>query len=386
MHICFITNEYPKLDFPHGGVGTFIHTISQKLIEKGHSVSIIGINVYTKIDEVEIDGDVSVFRIKPRVLKGLTWYLNNRSINNKLVEVHNNQPIDIVETAELGLSFIKKIKPVKYVIRLHGGHHFFADSENRNVSWWKGFQEKKSFKNADAFVAVSKYVKSHTAKYLSYHNKPIKIIRYPINLDVFKPKSEIEVEKNTILFAGTVCEKKGINQLLEAMPEVIENNSEAELFIYGRDWFFLDGKSYIEYLKNDILPNLGNAAKRIHFMGAIPFKILANKYAAAEVCVFPSLMETQGLVAPEAMAMSKLVIFSECGPGPETIVHKKTGLLCNPYDSKNIANQINWALNHKAECKHIAENGSAFVSSNFDVNTVTEENLGFYNYILSDKK
>jgi glycosyltransferase involved in cell wall biosynthesis len=385
MHICFITNEYPKLDFPHGGVGTFIHTIAHKLIEKGHKVSVIGINVYTKIDETEHEGDVSIFRLKPRILKGLTWHLNNKSINRKLTELNNTHNIDIVETAELGLSFIRKYNSIKYVIRLHGGHHFFAESENRRVSWWKGFQEKKSFKKADAFIAVSKYVKSHTAKYLGYHNKPIKIIKYPINLEVFKPKLEVKIESNTILFAGTVCEKKGINQLLEAMPKVIENNPEAELFVYGRDWFFPDGKSYIDYLKKVVLPNLGDAARQIHFMGAVPFKTLTNKYAAAEVCVFPSLMETQGLVAPEAMAMNKLVIFSECGPGPETIEHKKTGLLCNPYDSDDIANQINWVLNHKEECKHIAKNGRAFVLSNFDINTVTEENLDFYNYILSDK-
>ena len=156
----------------------------------------------------------------------------------KFFEYIINVYLNINSLFIIGLSFIKKIKPIKYVIRLHGGHHFFAESENRKVTWWKGFQEKRSFKNADAFVAVSKFVKSHTAKYLSYHNKPIEIIRCPINLNVFKSKPEIEKEKNTILFAGTVCEKKGINQLLMAMPKVIEKNKEAELFVYGRDWFF----------------------------------------------------------------------------------------------------------------------------------------------------
>ena len=383
MHICFITNEYPKVDFSHGGVGTFIHTISHKLIEKGHNVSVIGINVYTKIEEEENDGDVSIFRLKPKVLKGFTWYLNNKSINNKLKALHKTHPIDIVETAELGLAFVKKIPSIKYIIRLHGGHHFFAESENRKVSWWKGFQEKKSFKKADAFIAISKYVKAHTSKFLSYHNKPIKIIKNPIDLSVFKPKPDIKIEQKTILFAGTICEKKGINQLLKAMPKVIEANNEAELFIYGRDWFFPDGSSYVAYLKNKILPQLGAARKHIHFMGAVPFKVLANKYAAAEVCVFPSLMETQGLVAPEAMAMNKLVVFSECGPGPETIKHKETGLLCNPYSSDDIAKQINWALKNKEESKTIAAKGRAFVLSNFEINTITDENIAFYNAIIN---
>ena len=383
MHICFITNEYPKLDFPHGGVGTFIHTVSQKLIEEGHRVSVVGINVYTKVDEIENDGEISIFRLKPRILKGLTWYLNNKSINRKLEEIHNENPINIVETAELGLSFIKKNPKIKYVIRLHGGHHFFAESENRKVSWWKGFQEKKSFKNADAFIAVSKYVKSHTSKYLSYHNKPIKIIRYPINLEVFKPMPDVTIKKDSILFAGTICEKKGINQLLEAMPKVIEKHSNAELYIYGRDWSFPDGKSYIHHLKDTVIPKLVGIESQIHFMGPVPFKALAKKYAASEVCIFPSLMETQGLVAPEAMAMNKLVIFSECGPGPETIVEKETGLLCNPYSSDDIANKINWALDNKEKSKLIAKNGRSFVLSNFEVNTITKENLEFYSTLLN---
>lgn len=381
MHICFITNEYPKQDYPHGGVGTFIHTISHKLTEKGHSVSIIGINVYTKIDEVQKDDKVSVYRLKPKVFKGLTWYFNNKTINKKLVELHKRHPIHIVETAELGLSFIKKIKPIKYVIRLHGGHHFFAESENRKVSWWKGFQEKKSFKKADGFIAVSKYVKSHTAKYLSYHNKPIKIIRYPINLEVFKPKPKLEIKPNTLLFAGTVCEKKGINQLLMAMSKVIEKHKNAELFIYGRDWFFPDGRSYIDYLKKDILPKIGDAANQIYFKGAVPFTTLADRYAESEICVFPSLMETQGLVAPEAMAMKKLVVFTNQGPGPETIEHKKTGLLCNPYDSDDIADKINWALSEKEKCDRISNEARTFVLEEFDLNKITESNLKFYNSI-----
>ena len=116
-------------------------------------------------------------------------------------------------------------------------------------------------------------------------------------------------------------------------------------------------------------------------MGSIPFKTLANKYAAAEVCVFPSLMETQGLVAPEAMAMNKMVIFSNRGPGPETIIHKETGLLCNPYDSDDIADQIIWTLNNKNLCYKIAKKGRDFVLSNLEINKITSENVSFYNTV-----
>lgn len=383
MHICFITSEYPKKGFPHGGVGTFVKTMGQKLSQLGHKVTVLGINVYTKTDVVEIDDKVNVIRIKPNVVKGLTWYFNNRAINKKIEEIHRSNHIDLVEVSELGLAFIKKIKSIKYIIRLHGGHHFFAEAENRKVSWWKGFQEKRSFKRADAFIAVSNYVKYHTGKFLSYHNKPIRIIMSPISLEVFKPQANVTVVPNTLLFAGTVCEKKGVHQLIKAMPLILKDNPSVELHIYGRDWYFRDGSSYISFLKEDIIPKLGNFAEHIHFKGVVPIEELAAKYAEAEICIFPSLMETQGLVAPEAMAVGKLVIFSECGPGPETVTHMETGLLCNPYNIDDIASKVNWAFKHKEKCNEIAENGQQFVRANLNIDTISDKNIEFYKYIIN---
>ncbi len=381
MHICFITSEYPKKGYPHGGIGTFVHTISRIFVKKGHKVSVIGINAYEKNDEYKIEDGIDIYRLKPKIIKGFTWYFNNRIISKKIEEIHLQDSIDIVETSELGLAFVNKISAIRYIIRLHGGHHFFAEAENRKVSLWKGFQEKKSFKKADGFIAVSNYVKTHTAKYLNYHNKPVRVIMSPINLNIFKFKPEVKVQPNMILFAGTVCEKKGIYQLIKALPKVHKVFPDIQLQIYGRDWFFDDGKSYISFLKDDI-SKLDLDKNLIQFMGSVNMSDLASRYAAAELCVFPSLMETQGLVAPEAMAMEKLVIFSDTGPGPETIVHKKTGLLCDPHTVDDISNKIIWALQNKDACKAIAKNAKNHVLSNFNVDEISEKNINFYEEVI----
>jgi len=380
MHICFITNEYPKLDFPHGGVGTFIHTFSQKLIEEGHRVSVVGINVYTKVDEEEDDRGIYIFRLKPRILNGLTWYLNNKSINKKLEEIHCKYPINIIETAELGLSFIKKNPKIKYVIRLHGGHHFFAESENRKVSWWKGFQEKKSFKNADAFIAVSDYVKTHTFKYLSLNKRPIEKINSPINLQHFQPLLNSHIPFK-IVFVGTVCEKKGIRQLIQAMAFVFELFPDANLDIYGRDWFFSNGDSYIDMLKDSELLKLNSYKDRVVFKGPVDYKEIPKKYAESHVCVFPSHMETLGLVAPEAMCMAKPVVFTKEGPGPEVISHGKTGLLCDPYNPSDIAKQIKWVFKNPEAAKKMGFNARNSVLERFNIDLIVEKNISFYSRI-----
>ncbi|WP_299130561.1 glycosyltransferase family 4 protein [uncultured Winogradskyella sp.] len=383
MHICFITNEYPKAGYPHGGVGTFVKTFATDLVNAGHKVTVLGINNYTNGEDVENDKGIVVFRLRPKRIKGLTWYFNSKAISAKLRQIHAKTAIDIIETTELGLAFISKIKAVKYVIRLHGGHHFFAESEQRGINKWKGFQEKRSFKKTDAFIAVSKYVKSHTSKYLSYHNKPIAVIKNAINLAVFKPKNEIKIIPNSLLFAGTICEKKGVEQLVRAMENVLEQKPEVNLYLFGRDWVHNNGKSYIDYIKNEVIPQLQVDHTKIHFMGSVPLEKLAKHYASAEVCVFPSLMETQGLVAPEAMAMGKLVVFSELGPGPETISHQKTGLLCNPYEIDDIAEKIIWALEHKDQSALIAAAGQHYVLDHFDSNKLMNANVSFYKRLLN---
>ena len=379
MHICFLTNEYPKAGFPHGGLGSFVKTIAEALVANGVQVTVVGLN-YVFSDETENINGVNVIRIRKSKIKGLAWYFNSKNIAKTIATLHKENPIDIVEGAELSLAFLPKIKEIKYVIRLHGGHHFFAEGENRGINWWKGFQEKRSFKKADAFIAVSNYVKNHTATYLSYHNKPIEVIFNPINIQLFQSQ-EVAIETNNITFAGTICEKKGVRQLIQAFPLVKEKFPDAILNLYGRDWFFPDGSSYIKMLKEIELPKLGAFAKDVIFHGAVSFAEIPNAYAKAAVCVFPSHMETLGLVAPEAMVMEKPVIFTKLGPGPEVVVEDETGWLCNPHNPEDIANKIIQVLSNPHKAFEIAKKGRLSVLQQFEIKTIVLKNIEFYDKI-----
>jgi glycosyltransferase involved in cell wall biosynthesis len=383
MHICFLTNEYPKEGFPHGGIGSFVKTLAVALVKKGIRVSVIGIN-YTLNYELETVDGVHIYRLKRSKTKFISWYFNFKAINKKIREIHKESPISIVESSELGLAFIRKIKDIRYVIRLHGGHHFFAEGENRKINKWKGFQEKRSFKKSDAFIAVSHYVKNHTEKYLSYGDKPVRYINNPINTELFQP-IVANVPESKIVFVGTVCEKKGIRQLIQAFPLVKKEYAEATLGIYGRDWFFPDGSSYIEMLTKKELPQLGDIAKDIHFHGAVAYTNIPAVYAGASVCVFPSHMETQGLVAPEAMAMGKVVVFTKLGPGPETIENYKTGLLCDPYNPENIAKKIIWVFSNKEKAELVAKTARVFALEKYGLYNIVHENITFYKTIDSKK-
>lgn len=379
MHICFLCSEYPKDGFPHGGFGTFVKTIASNLVNSGVRVTVIGIN-YDSTNEYIVENGVHIYRLKKHHIKGISWYFNSRSINKCLKDIHAKHKIDVVEASELGLAFIDKKPDIKYVIRLHGGHHFFAEAEKRGINKWKGFQEKRSFKNSDGFIAVSEYVKMHTAKYLSFSDRVVDIINYPINFTLFNPSSKTTINPFEIVFAGTVCEKKGVRQLIEAFQLVKNKFPKGTLKIYGRDWFYPNGDSYIKRLKTDFNKA---ALEGVFFMGSVAHSSLPQIYENAFVCAFPSHMETQGLVAPEAMAMEKPVVFTNLGPGPETIIDGKTGFLVNPYNANEIANTLIYCFDNVEHCTEVGKSARIAALRKFDTVEIMAKNLKFYKSLLA---
>ena len=373
MHICFLSHEYPL--WSTGGIGSFIQTIGRMLVKEGHTVTVVGYS-NLKAGDFLVDEGVSIYRMSaPKYFRKASFIENVIKIRKQLKKIHSETPIDIIESNESGLFFLPDKTPYKKVVRMHGGHHFFAESENRSINLWKAKQERMSFKKTDAFVAASKFVINHTGKYLSTGNKPVEIINFPIDSALFREANLDKTIKHKIVFAGTVCEKKGIRQLLQAMPEVKERYPDVKLEIYGRDWFFPDGTSYISYLKTQFSDDI---LKNVTFHGAINLSEIPSKYEEAELCVFPSHMETLGLVAPEAMMMGKPVLFSNTGPGPEIITHMETGLLCNPLDFNDISSKIIYAFDNPDKMKEIALKGKNYASVKFSRDTNYKHNYQFY--------
>lgn len=377
MHICYLTNEYPVPGEPHGGIGSFLGVICPALVAAGHQVSVInGTSGKSKI--VQREG-VQIHYVAFSKIKGLAWHYNFKAINTELKHIHLQNPIDIVESSELGLAFIAKLSGIRYVIRLHGGHHFFAEGERRSVNRWKAFQEKRSFSKADGFIGVSQYVVNHTGKLLNMKGRPLDVIMYPIALQRFKPEPFEKIIPFKVVFAGTLIEKKGIRQLVLSLEYLIEKYPLLKLHIYGRDWMDSEGNSYKEKLIASIPEKI---MEHLEFHGPVDQKSLPEIYASAHVCAFPSHIETLGLVAPEAMATQRAVLYTETGPGPEVVEHGESGWLCNPWDPKDIAEKLADIFDHEDEMKRRAINGCQKVNGQFNIVHILEKNISFYTSLL----
>ena len=378
MHICFITSEFPKPGFPHGGVGTFVATLGKALVKNGIEVSVIGLNCTDKEQVENVDG-ISVYRVSPPKVKGLQWYFNAKVIANKIKEIHQIKSFDFVETAELGLAFLPKIKGIQYVIRMHGGHHFFTQSENRKTEWWKVLQEKRSFSKADHIIAVSHYVAKTTSDLLKLKKRSIEVIYNPIDTTKFYVCDQSKIERNTIFFAGSIIEKKGIRQLVQSLNFLVDEFPNVHLYIAGRD-ANLPGTNlpYRPLLEKEINSKI---EQHITFLGVVPNNEIAQHIEKAEVCCYPSHMEAMPLAWLEVMAMGKTFVGSKTGPGPEAITDNVTGLLVNPHDPKDIAEKIKYLFNNPEKAAELGYKARISVLEKFEISTIVNENIAFYTKI-----
>jgi glycosyltransferase involved in cell wall biosynthesis len=109
----------------------------------------------------------------------------------------------------------------------------------------------------------------------------------------------IDQGKILLLFVGRVAKEKNIEFLLELMPDLVKKDPRFHLLVVG------DGpqrEELIQYAKS-----LG-VKRHVSFVGYIPRERMADIYHSADLFVFSSLTETQGLVVLEAMAASLPVV------------------------------------------------------------------------------
>lgn len=137
-----------------------------------------------------------------------------------------------------------------------------------------------------------------------------------------------------VLFVGRLSAPKGLYDLFDAIPRVLECHPEAK--------FVLVGVAENDAKEPEIRAEAGRRGitARIAFLGALEGRDKAVAFATSQMLVVPSRTEAFPLVIPEAMAAGLPVIATAVGAIPDFVKDEEDGFLIAPGDWQALSERI----------------------------------------------
>lgn len=203
------------------------------------------------------------------------------------------------------------------ILNKKGLHYYFID-----------IFTKQFYLNADRILVPSdKYIE--ILKTRGYPADRMSIFHRGIDTNMFRPDVSdrsllaqygLEPTETHLLFSGRISEDKKISYLIESVRPIIKENNTINLVFAGAG---PDLDKFKDRFKDE---------KNIHFLGQLKNSELASLYAAVDLFVFPSEMDTFGMAVLEAQACGIPAIVSNVG-GPQNIIKdRETGFVLSAAD------------------------------------------------------
>lgn len=339
MKILQVSSLFP----PHvGGIEHHVETLSNKLVEKGHEVTVYTSNV-PKSKRHEVINGVEIYRFQSlfsplnnQFIPGLFFKLISKN-RFEIIHVHSHLHISS-NIAVFSKIFIKR--PI--VLTSHGTVNYEGWKNLINVLYNKTMA-KWMLKSIDRIIALSSK-QADILENLGADSSNITIIPHGIDLSQINLTGDTEKfknlyrlnDKNIILFVGGLIPRKGINYLIEAMKYV---KFDSVLLIVGGE---LQGHPGVKEGLEQQVKKLG--LKNVLFLGRVSEEDLRCAYVIADVFVLPSISEGLPLTLLEAMAYKKCMIATNIAGNSDVIQNGKNGILVEPENSQKLAEKIDYLL------------------------------------------
>ncbi|GAA2860671.1 hypothetical protein GCM10010517_19320 [Streptosporangium fragile] len=172
---------------------------------------------------------------------------------------------------------------------------------------------------------------------------PVEPISCGIDLARFQPGTASKAqaretvglpERDTILFVGRLDEEKRLDELVRALPHVL-NGTDAQVALVGTG----GRRSALERMAHRI-----GVGDRVTFLGFVPDETLPAVYAAADVFAMPGVAELQSIATLEAMATGLPVVAADAMALPHLVHPGENGHLFRPGDVLGLARHLSELL------------------------------------------
>jgi len=391
---CIVTPYYRSLTKDQGGVGTHYADLVESLASLLGQLHLIYV-AEENLDQETIDALPSNVHyhflfdgwFSHPALSGLQKLIMGNAIGKRLVRIlqnirvwllitylHLRFRIDVVETTNY--SYLCLI----YALLGHQSPLITRVSSLRDQVVSHGNYKSSSLnlveRLEDFMIKLSDVKLSHTVRHsqhlASIFNIPFnKIHLIPHATRLHTPSTETTWDDNlTVFFVGRLEYRKGIDLLLDVIPEVIQRVPQARFRIAGKDSENNWSGSFIE--------NHPELSSKVVFLGPISNQQLDQEYKNCSLLAAPSTYESFGLIYIEAMAHGKPVIGTNAGGIPEVVHHQVNGLLIEPGDREALLDSLIELLNNDSLRFQMGRAGYETVQHRFSLEALARQSRDLY--------
>jgi D-inositol-3-phosphate glycosyltransferase len=255
--------------------------------------------------------------------------------------------------------------------------------------------ERQAVRESAALVAASEIELAELRDL--YGADPAKVHIIPCGVDptLFRPMRQADARERLgrdqceriVLFVGRIEQIKGIDVLLRAFGLLFFRRPDLRrdvcLLVVGGALDPQDDASESDKIHElRRLVHEHRMEANVNFVGSLDQETLALYYAAADLCAVPSLTESFGLVALEAMACGTPVVGTRVG-GLQTIIEDgESGLLVPAGDYQALAEAIANVLTDHRLRTHLAH-GARDRAEHFTWQNVGEKISALYDSVLA---
>jgi 1,2-diacylglycerol 3-alpha-glucosyltransferase len=385
MNILFISDVF----FPRvNGVSTSINTFATELRTLGHQVTLIAPS-YTNEDKqeewiVRVPSHKIYFDPEDRLmnfskLKALLPWIRDKHFD--IIHIHTPFTAHYV-----GIHFGKKLDiPV-----VETYHTFFEDYLHHYLPFIPQFISRKLARTisrrqcnvVDGIVSPSKPMLDVLKQYGI--KTPAEVVATglddssfaSVDGEYFRMSHDIPLAQPMLLFVGRVAHEKNIGFLLEMHVELIKNHPDALLVITGEGPAEESIKHTIEKL------GISNQVRMIGYLDR-SHELIAC-YKAADIFVFASKSETQGLVLLEAMAQGTAVV-AIAELGTKSILIEGEGVLIAKDDINDFADKVSVLLSDAPKRQMIGEKGRQYAQEKWGAGVLAKKVAKFYKSTVNQK-
>jgi glycogen(starch) synthase len=190
-------------------------------------------------------------------------------------------------------------------------------------------EQGNAIRSADRLIAISESERELLNLYYPGDRDRVRVVGNGIE-DTAAARRSATRPRDTpsplVLYSGRLVERKGIQELLGAIPEVLAAEPRARFVLAGGPPFMEPAEVERRWLPGELTPHRG----QIHFTGWLAPSQVEAWYSAADVLVVPSRYEPFGMVVLEGMLHSLPIVASAIGGPAEILRDDRTGLLVPP--------------------------------------------------------